>query len=119
MVIKLISIKSEREIKLLRMAGKLTYETHQHLKKYIKPGITTLELNEIAEKFMKDNNVTSSFLNYQGYPKSICISVNEEVVHGIPSSRKLQKGDIVSIDIGVCYEGYHGDSAWTYPVENI
>lgn len=119
MVIKLISIKSKREIKLLRMAGKLTYETHQHLKQYIKPGITTLELNEIAEKFIEDNKVTSSFLNYEGYPKSVCTSVNEEVVHGIPNSRKLQKGDIISIDIGICYEGYHGDSAWTYSVGDI
>lgn len=115
----MVSIKSKREIELLRIAGKLTYETHKHLKKYIKPGISTLELNEIAEKFIKEKEVSSSFLNYEGYPKSICTSINEEVVHGIPSKYKLKKGDIISIDIGICYKGYHGDSAWTYAVDEI
>ncbi len=115
----MISIKTSREIELLRIAGKLTYETHQYLKQFIKVGVTTLELDKLAEDFIKSKGATASFKGYSGYPSSICTSVNEEVVHGIPSKYKLKDGDIVSIDIGVCYKGYHGDSAWTYPVGNI
>jgi len=112
-------IKSEEEIELLRIAGKIVGDTHNYLKKYIKPGITTKQLNELAYEFILSKNATPSFLNYDGYPASICTSINEEVVHGIPSDRKLCEGDIISIDIGACYKGYHGDSAWTYPVGKI
>ena len=115
----MISIKGNREIELLKQAGKITYLTHQELKKYIKPGITTNELDQIAEKFILSNGCTPSFKNYNGFPCSICTSINDEVVHGIPSNRKLKEGDIISIDIGVCYKGYHGDSAWTYAVGKI
>ena len=115
----MITIKSEREIELLREAGRLTYLTHKEVEKYIKPGITTKELDKIAEKFILSKGCTPSFKNYNGFPASICTSVNDEVVHGIPSKRKLKEGDIVSVDIGVCYKGYHGDSAWTYPVGKI
>lgn len=112
-------IKSEEEIELLRKAGKIVGDTHNYLKKFIKPGITTNELDKLAYDFIISNNATPSFLNYSGFPASICTSINEEVVHGIPSDRKLCDGDIISIDIGACYNGYHGDSAWTYPVGNI
>lgn len=105
----MISIKGNREIELLKQAGKITYLTHQELKKYIKPGITTNELDQIAEKFILSNGCTPSFKNYNGFPCSICTSINDEVVHGIPSNRKLKEGDIISIDIGVCYKGYHGE----------
>lgn len=112
----MISIKSEREIELMRHAGKINYLTHQEVAKHLKPGITTKALNDIAHKFILANDCTPSFLNYEGYPASICISVNDEVVHGIPSKRKIKDGDVVSIDIGVCYKGYHSDSANTYIV---
>ena len=115
----MINIKSKREIDLLKEAGRITYLTHLEVKKHIKPGITTNELDRIADEFILKNGCTPSFKNYNGFPKSICASINDEVVHGIPSNRKLKEGDIISIDIGVCYKGYHGDSAWTYAVGNI
>lgn len=112
----MISIRNEEEINLLKQAGLIVYLTHQELIPYIKEGITTLELDKIADKFIRSKDATPSFKNYQGYPSSICTSINEEVVHGIPSKRKLKNGDIISIDIGACYKGYHGDSAWSYIV---
>ena len=115
----MISIKSEREIELLRIAGEITGSTHNYLKPYIKPGITTKRLNELAEEYIKSRGATPSFKGYDGFPAAICTSINDEVVHGIPSDRKLKEGDIVSLDIGACYKGYHGDSAWTYPVGKI
>ena len=115
----MISIKSEYEISLLQKAGNIVYLTHQYLKDYIKPGITTKELDRLAEDFIRSHDATPSFKNYNGFPASICTSINEEVVHGIPSNRKLKNGDIISIDIGACYKGYHGDSAWSYPVGTI
>lgn len=115
----MIEIKSKREIELLKKAGEITGETHLYLKKFIKPGITTKELDKLAYDFIISKGATPSFLNYDGFPASICVSINEEVVHGIPSNRKLKKGDIVSLDIGACYKGYHGDSAWTYKVGEV
>ena len=115
----MITIKSEREIELLRVAGNIVYETHQYLKQYIKPGITTLELDRLAEEFIRSKDATPSFKGYEGFPGSICASINHQVVHGIPSKVKLRDGDIISIDIGACYKGYHGDSAWTYEVGKV
>lgn len=115
----MISIKSDREIELLKKAGNIVYETHQYLKQYIKPGITTLELDKLAESFILSHDASPSFKGYDGFPGSICTSVNQQVVHGIPGNYKLKDGDIISIDIGACYKGYHGDSAWTYPVGNV
>lgn len=115
----MISIKSPREIELLRIAGEITGSTHKYLIPYIKPGITTKRLNELAEEYIKKRGATPSFKGYDGFPAAICTSINNEVVHGIPSDRKLKEGDIISIDIGACYKGYHGDSAWTYPVGKI
>lgn len=115
----MISIKSEREIELLKIAGKIVGDTHNYLKDFIKPGITTKELDKLAYDYILSKDATPSFLNYNGYPGSICTSINEEVVHGIPGSYKLKEGDIISIDIGACYKGYHGDSAWSYPVGKI
>ncbi len=111
--------KTKEEIKLLREAGKIVFETHQHLKNHIKPGITTKELDKLAYDFIKSKDATPSFLGFEGFPASTCTSINDEVVHGIPSNRALKNGDIISIDIGANYKGYHGDSAWTYPVGNI
>ena len=115
----MIKIKSDREIELMKIAGKIVGDTHNYLKKYIKPGITTKELDKLAHDFIIKSGAYPSFKGYNGYPGSICTSINDEVVHGIPGNRKLKEGDIISIDIGACYEGYHGDSAWTYPVGKI
>lgn len=115
----MISIKSEREIELLRIAGNIVYETHKYLQPFIKPGITTKELDKLAEDFIRSHNATPSFKGYDGFPGSICTSINQQVVHGIPGNTKLKKGDIISVDIGACYKGYHGDSAWSYKVGEI
>ncbi len=115
----MITIKSEYELSLMREAGKIVYDTHKYLKPFIKPGITTGELDKMAHDYIVSRDAFPSCLNYEGYPKSICISVNEEVVHGIPGKRKLKNGDIVTLDICACYKGYHGDSAWSYPVGDI
>lgn len=115
----MISIKTPREIELLRIAGEITGSTHNHVKQFIRPGVSTKELDKIAEDYIRSRGATPSFKGYDGFPGTICASINEEVVHGIPSNRKLKEGDIISIDIGACYKGYHGDSAWTYPVGKI
>lgn len=115
----MISIKTPREIELMRIAGEIVGKTHKYLIPYIKPGITTRKIDELARDYIISLGATPSCKNYEGYPANICISVNEEVVHGIASNRKLVEGDIVSLDICACYKGYHGDSAWTYPVGNI
>lgn len=118
-MIFLITIKSDREIELLREAGKVVYQTHQYLKPFLKEGITTKELDKLAEDFIRSKGCTPSFKGYDGFPGSICTSINNQVVHGIPGNRKLKNGDIISVDIGACYKGYHGDSAWTHPVGEI
>ena len=114
----MIIIKSNREIELMKHAGHINYLAHKEVAKHLKVGVSTSKLNKIADKFIRDNDCTPSFLNYEGYPASICISINDEVVHGIPSSRVIKDGDVISIDIGVCYKGYHSDSANTYIVGN-
>lgn len=114
-----IIIKTNEQIELMRIAGKICAKTHEKLAEYIKPGVTTGELNEIADDFIKSNDATATFLGYRGFPKSICASINEEVIHGIPGNRKLKSGDIISIDIGVCYKRYHGDAARTHAVGQV
>jgi methionyl aminopeptidase len=114
-----ITIKSKREIELLKIAGNIVYQTHQYLKPYIKEGIATKELDKLAEDFIRSKDATPSFKGYEGFPSTLCTSINSEVVHGFPSDRKLKNGDIISIDIGACYKGYHGDSAWTYTVGEV
>ena len=115
----MITIKSDREIELLRIAGNIVHETRMYLIPFIKEGITTKELDTLAEEFIRSKGATPSFKGYEGFPASICTSINEEVVHGIPDDRHLKNGDIISIDIGACFKGYHGDSAWTFAVGNI
>ena len=109
-------IKNQNGIKNMKQAGLIVYLTHQYLKPYIKPGITTKELDKLAEDFIRSKDATPSFKGLYDFPASICTSSNDEVVHGIPSDYKLRNGDIIKIDIGACYRGYHGDSAWTYVV---
>lgn len=115
----MIICKTPREIEIMREAGKIVALTHQEMQKHIAPGITTKELDEIADRFIRQHDAVPSFKGYNGFRGSICASVNEELVHGIPGDRTLKDGDIISIDIGAEFKGYHGDSAWTYPVGSI
>lgn len=109
-----VTIKSAREIELMRAAGKILGKVHQDLGKELKPGMTTLEIDRIGEEMIRSYGCIPSFKNYNGFPASVCVSVNDEVVHGIPSKhRVLKEGDIVSLDIGVAYKGYHSDAART------
>lgn len=115
----MITSKSKREIDLMRKAGEIVALAHQAVAKVIRPGITTGELDRIVEKVIRDHQATPSFKGYNGFPAAICASVNEVLVHGFPSKYALKEGDIISVDIGACYKGYHGDSAWTYAVGEV
>ena len=112
----MIITKTPREIEMMREAGRIVAMAHKEVKKHIKPGVTTKQLDTIIKQVIVNADATPSFYGYNNFPANACISVNEEVIHGIPKSRLLKEGDIVSIDIGAKYKGYHGDSAWTYPV---
>ena len=115
-----ISIKSQEEIELMREAGRILAITHEELRKALKPGMSTYDIDRLGEEVIRSYGCEPSFLNYQGYPASICVSVNEEVVHGIPSrTRIIKDGDIVSLDAGVIYKGYHSDAARTHAVGQI
>ena len=115
-----VSIKSAREIELMREAGKRLAHVHQELEAMIAPGISTWEIDAKGEKLIRDCGCIPNFLHYNGYPASICVSVNDEVVHGIPrKDRYLKEGDIVSLDAGLIYEGYHSDAARTHAVGEI
>lgn len=115
-----ISIKSSREIELMAEAGRILEKVHLELEKALRPGISTLDIDRLGRKIIEGYGCIPSFLNYNGYPASICVSVNEEVVHGIPSKHRIiQDGDIVSLDAGVIYKGYHSDAARTHAVGNI
>lgn len=115
----MIILKTRREIEIMRKAGRLVAQSHELVRKYIKPGVTTKEIDQMVEDFLRSQNAIPTFKGYGGFPYSICASVNEEVVHGFPSSRKLMEGDIVSIDIGATFEGYVGDSAKTFLVGEV
>jgi methionyl aminopeptidase len=115
-----VTIKSAREIELMRESCRILSEVHDRLKEEIRPGISTWDIDAIGEKLIRSYGCEPNFLNYNGYPASICVSVNEEVVHGIPKKERiLKEGDIVSLDAGLIYKGYHSDAARTYPVGNI
>jgi len=115
----MIVCKSAKELDLMREAGRIVAETHRLMKQAVTPGITTAELDRIADEYIRSQSAVPSFKGYNGFPASICASTNEELVHGFPGPRKLKEGDIISIDIGAEYKGYHGDSAWTYGVGTI
>ena len=115
----MISIKSPREIELMAEAGAIVARVHKKMAEIIKPGISTLEINRIAEQVIRENGATPSFKNYQGFPAAVCTSVNDMLVHGIPDHTILKDGDIITVDVGACYKGYHGDSGWTYAVGNV
>lgn len=116
----MIIIKTQREIEIMRKAGRIVAGAHDLVKRHIRPGISTIELDKMVEEYIRSCNAIPAFKGYNGFPASICTSVNEEVVHGIPSSSvKLKDGDIISVDIGSVFEGYVGDGAKTYPVGQI
>ncbi len=112
----MIILKTSDEIALMRAAGRVVALAHRELNTYLRDGITTQSINDFLDGFIRDHGGTPSFLGYQDYPASVCVSVNEEVVHGIPGKRVLRDGDIVSVDIGVYLNGFHGDSAWSYAI---
>ena len=115
-----VSIKTAKEIEKMREAGRLLEQVHDELEQFIKPGISTLDIDRLGESLIRKMGCTPNFLHYNGYPASICVSVNEEVVHGIPKrDRILKEGDIVSLDAGLIYKGYHSDAARTYPVGKV
>lgn len=115
----MIICKSETELGFMREAGRIVAETHRLMAKHMEPGITTGELDAIADHYIRSQQALPSFKGYNGFPASICASVNDQLVHGFPGKRKLNEGDIITLDIGAQYRGYHGDSAWTYPVGRI
>ena len=115
----MIYYKTEAEIELIRQSALLVGKTIAEVAKLLKPGITTGELDRIADEFIRDNGATPSFKNFKGYPFASCISVNDAVVHGFPNGRALEDGDVISVDIGVYKNSYHGDSAYTFAIGNV
>ena len=115
----MITLKSSHEIQLMRQAGKITAAARALAGAMVAPGVTTQEIDRAVHRFIKSKGAEPSFLGYNGYPASVCISVNDEVIHGIPGKRVLKEGDIVSVDVGAFKDGYHGDCAGTYPCGRI
>lgn len=115
----MIHLKNLDEIRLIKEGAQVLAKAHGEVARRIKPGVKTIELDRIAEEFIRDHGGSPSFKNYNGFPASLCISVNEVVVHGFPGKYEMREGDIISIDCGVYYKGYHSDSAYTYPLEGV
>ncbi|MEJ2670811.1 MAG: type I methionyl aminopeptidase [Deltaproteobacteria bacterium] len=115
----MILLKSLQEIAKMEVANRIVAEVLEGVREKIKPGIETRELDELAEEMCRQRRVKPAFKGYRGFPRSLCVSINEEVVHGIPGSRRLAAGDLVSLDFGVKYDGYHGDAAITVPVGEV
>ena len=113
----MVYLKSEEELTIIREGSQILGKAHGEVARLIKPGVRTAKLDEVAEEYIRDNGGSPSFKNYNGFPASLCISVNEVVVHGFPGNYELRETDIISIDCGVYYKGYHSDSAYTYPLE--
>ncbi len=115
----MVHLKTAEEIQIIRESAQILGKTHAEVARLIKPGVQTKKLDEVAEQFIRDHEGIPSFKNYGGFPASLCISVNEVVVHGFPSGYELKEGDVISVDCGVQYKGYHSDSAYTYPLEGV
>ena len=115
----MISIKNEQEIELMRKSGEITYGVLSSLKDFIKVGVTTKEIDKFVYDYIVSHDATPSFLGYEGFPATACVSINDMVVHGIPDNTKLKDGDIVTVDVGSIYKGYHSDSAYTYIVGKV
>ena len=118
----MIRLKSKREIEIIRKAAEILKQAFEHVRPAVRPGVSTIELDEIAERSIREAGGQSAFKGYRGYPRTLCVSINEEVVHGIPTNRKLKEGDLASLDLGVLYQGYYADAARSWIVgekENI
>jgi len=115
----MVSLKTEEELDLIRESAKILAKAHGEVAKLVKPGVQTGTLDQVAEEFIRDHGAAPSFKNHNGFPASLCISVNEVVVHGFPGKYELRETDIISVDCGVYYKGYHSDSAYTYPLEGV
>jgi methionyl aminopeptidase len=115
----MIYYKSEEEIELIRESGEILSRAHGEIAREVKPGVKTIQLNKLAEEYIMDNGGIPSFKDYNGFPYTLCMSLNDSVVHGFPSDIELKEGDIVSIDCGVFYKGFHSDCAYTYPIGEI
>ncbi|MDX1628171.1 MAG: type I methionyl aminopeptidase [Fulvivirga sp.] len=115
----MIHYKTREEVELIKESAEILGKAHGEVAKMVKPGVQTIKLDEIAEEFIRDHGGVPSFKNYNGFPASLCISLNENVVHGFPGEYELKEGDIISIDCGVFYKGFHSDSAYTYPVGSV
>ncbi|MFZ5824250.1 MAG: type I methionyl aminopeptidase [Bacillota bacterium] len=115
----MVQLKSPPELALMREAGRIVAECHAALAQHVRPGVTTLELDALVERMICERGATPTFKGYHGFPGSICVAVNDVICHGIPNERPLRSGDVITIDIGACYQGYHGDSAWTYAVGQV
>jgi len=115
----MIVLKNRSELELMKTAGRISAQALRLAGEAVQPGVTTAQLNKLIHRFILSQDATPSFLGYGGFPASACISVNDEVIHGVPGSRRLRDGDIVSIDVGACYKGFHGDNAWTFPVGEV
>lgn len=115
----MIHYKSREEVEIIKEGALILGKAHGEVAKHVRPGVKTIELDRIAETFIRDNGGVPSFKNYNGFPSSLCISLNENVVHGFPGEEELKEGDIISIDCGVYYKGFHSDSAFSYPVGKV
>ncbi len=115
----MVHLKTEEDLAIIREGALILGKAHGEIARLIKPGVRTSALDKVAEEFIRDNGGTPSFLNYNGFPSSLCISVNEVVVHGFPGKYELKDGDIISVDCGVFFKGFHSDSAYTYPLEGV
>ena len=115
----MVNLKNEEELVIIRKSAQILGRAHGEIAKLIKPGVKTMVLDKLAEEFIRDHGGVPSFKNYRGFPSSLCISANEVVVHGFPGKYEIKEGDIISIDCGVEYKGYHSDSAYTYPLEGV
>ena len=115
----MVHYKTSEEIELIKESAQILGKAHAEIARMIKPGAKTSEMDKVAEEFIRDHGGVPSFLNYNGFPYTLCVSLNEQVVHGFPSESELREGDILSIDCGVFYKGFHSDSAYTYPIGNV
>jgi methionyl aminopeptidase len=115
----MVHLKTTEEIQIIRASARILGQAHGEVARMIRPGVKTKDLDRRAEEFIRDQGGSPSFLNYNGFPASLCVSVNDTVVHGIPGNYELKEGDVVSVDCGVYYQGYHSDSAYTYPLEGV
>src|SRR5690242_5829617 len=115
----MVHLKTEEEIQIIKEGAQILGKAHGEIARLVKPGVKTKDLDKLAEEYIRDNGAVPSFKNYNGFPAALCISVNEVVVHGFPGDYVLKDTDIISVDCGVYFKGFHSDSAYTYPLEKV